>query len=273
MTSDVLAADETRPAEGMRERKKRRTRELISNTATRMFLAHGFDEVKVTDIARACDVSEKTVYNYFPTKESLLLDREAAMADAIRRALGPAAAPRPPVDAALEVLAADLDGITGPLADRGAEGLAMLRRFTELLEATPSLRAAQRDMENRLVQVAAEAMAAGAGVDPDDPEPQIAAYAVIGLWRVQFRALRRYIADDARPAGELHGAVSADVRRAASLISSGLWTFGVMVTGTGGREQMDTAAVTAQRTARQVATAIRRARTARRLAESKGRRA
>jgi AcrR family transcriptional regulator len=261
MTSYALPADGTRPAEGMRARKKRQTRELISNTATRMFLAHGFDQVKVTDIARQCDVSEKTVYNYFPTKESLLLDREGAMADAIRRALGPGSPARSPVEAALDVLAGDLDGITASLGDRDGDGLAMLRRFTELLDATPSLRAAQRDLENRLVQVAAEAMAARAGVDPDDPEPQIAAHSVIGLWRVQFHALRRYAADDAVAAGELHETVSAEVRRAARLIDSGLWTFGVMVTGSGGREQLDAAAETAQRTARQVATTLRQART------------
>ncbi len=77
--------------EGLRERKKRLTRQLISDTATGMFLERGFDEVRVTEIAVAAGVSEKTVYNYFPTKESLLLDREAAMAHSIREALGPGA--------------------------------------------------------------------------------------------------------------------------------------------------------------------------------------
>ena len=67
--------------EGLRERKKRLMRQLISDTATAMFLERGFDEVRVAEVAAACDVSEKTVYNYFPTKESLILDREEAMAD------------------------------------------------------------------------------------------------------------------------------------------------------------------------------------------------
>ena len=47
----------------------------------------GFDEVKVSDVAAACDVSEKTVYNYFPTKESLLFDQEETTAAQIREAL------------------------------------------------------------------------------------------------------------------------------------------------------------------------------------------
>ena len=74
--------------EGLRERKKRLMRQLISNTATSMFLERGFEEVRVAEVAAACEVSEKTVYNYFPTKESLLLDREQDMADGLRRVLG-----------------------------------------------------------------------------------------------------------------------------------------------------------------------------------------
>src|SRR4051794_23757115 len=61
--------------EGLRERKKRQTRQLLSDTATELFLSHGFDAVRVSEIARRCGVSEKTVFNYFPTKESLVIDR------------------------------------------------------------------------------------------------------------------------------------------------------------------------------------------------------
>ena len=81
-TSDIPAA------EGLRERKKRMTRQLISDTATGMFLEAGFDEVRVADVAAACGVSEKTVYNYFPTKESLIFDRFEDMEADVRRTLG-----------------------------------------------------------------------------------------------------------------------------------------------------------------------------------------
>ena len=63
------------PGEGLRQRKKRVMRQLISDTAPAMFLERGFEEVRVAEVAAACDVSEKTVYNYFPTKESLLFDQ------------------------------------------------------------------------------------------------------------------------------------------------------------------------------------------------------
>lgn len=54
---------------GLRERKKRQTRELIAAVAHRLFGERGFDAVTVAEVARAADVSEGTVYNHFPTKE------------------------------------------------------------------------------------------------------------------------------------------------------------------------------------------------------------
>ena len=77
-------------AEGLRERKKRLMRQHLSDTATRMFLERGFDAVRVSEIAEACGVSEKTVFNYFPAKESLILDR----LDARWPRSGPAGRPR-----------------------------------------------------------------------------------------------------------------------------------------------------------------------------------
>ncbi|MCK8677474.1 TetR/AcrR family transcriptional regulator [Streptomyces lichenis] len=61
--------------EGLRERKKRQTRQHISDTATLLFLQRGFDAVTIGEIARVADVSVNTVYNYFPAKEDLFLDR------------------------------------------------------------------------------------------------------------------------------------------------------------------------------------------------------
>src|SRR3954463_2290716 len=57
---------------GLRARKKQQTRELIAETARRLFAERGFDRVTVAEIARAAEVSEKTVFNYFPTKEDLV---------------------------------------------------------------------------------------------------------------------------------------------------------------------------------------------------------
>ncbi|WP_290054829.1 TetR/AcrR family transcriptional regulator [Amycolatopsis solani] len=62
---------------GLRERKKQATRLLISNVATGLFIQRGFDQVTVAEIAEAAGVSKMTVFNYFPRKEDLFLDRHA----------------------------------------------------------------------------------------------------------------------------------------------------------------------------------------------------
>ena len=94
------------PGEGLRERKKRLMRQLLSDTATRMFLDRGFDAVRVAEVAEACGVSEKTVFNYFPTKESLVLDRLEAIVESLRVGLADPAVP--PVQAALAILDREL---------------------------------------------------------------------------------------------------------------------------------------------------------------------
>ena len=61
---------------GLRERKKARTRRLIADSAARLFAEHGYENVAVSDVARDAEVAEQTVYNYFPTKERLVTDRD-----------------------------------------------------------------------------------------------------------------------------------------------------------------------------------------------------
>src|SRR6202012_6170691 len=75
------------PAEGLRERKKRLMRQQLSDTATAMFLDRGFDGVRVAEVGAACGVSEKTVFNYFPAKEGLVMDRRDATLSALSSGL------------------------------------------------------------------------------------------------------------------------------------------------------------------------------------------
>ena len=66
---------------GLRELKKARTRRLIADTAARLFAERGYERVAVSDVAREAEVAEQTVYNYFPTKERLVTDREEQVQD------------------------------------------------------------------------------------------------------------------------------------------------------------------------------------------------
>jgi AcrR family transcriptional regulator len=77
------------PAETLRARKKRQTRERVAAVAARLFRTHGYERVRMRDIAKAADVAEQTLYNYFPTKEHLIFDLdhefEQRLVDVVRQ--------------------------------------------------------------------------------------------------------------------------------------------------------------------------------------------
>ena len=206
---------------GLRELKKQRTRHLIADTAVRLFAERGFEAVSVVEVAKAAEVSEATVFNYFPTKESLVLDRlDATMASLRTGLIEPGVSS---VEAALRILDDELSAMTTWLAsqDDPLKAGNLIKRFGDLIDATPSLRAHQSDMMDQFVAVAAELLAEQAGMSAEDPEPQIAATALLGLWRIQFQGLRKYL-DGTRSPAQVHQAVSADVQRAGRLIDNGL---------------------------------------------------
>jgi AcrR family transcriptional regulator len=252
-------ADTDRAERGLRERKKILMRQLISDTATLLFLEKGFDEVRVSEVAAACDVSEQTVYNYFPTKESLVLDREEKSAEEIRRALGPGATATP-VDAVVAILTDEINQFVEYLNSSDHTKLSEILLFNELIESTPSLRAARSDMIERLAQVAAEAMATRAGLDPSDPEPQIAADALLGLWRFYYRAIIKH-SSGSLTIEQMRDAVLDEVRRAARLLDSGLWSFATVVQDNG-RQQFQVALDASNDARKQVLLAMKQAKDA-----------
>jgi AcrR family transcriptional regulator len=209
----------------LRDRKKRLLRQELSDTATEMFLDRGFDAVRVVDIAAACGVSEKTVYNYFPTKESLILDRWDTTMGSLRTGFSDPAVS--PVQAALWILAGELGALISWLMaqDDPVAACTLFQRFGAMIRTTPALRAHQYDVTEQLIAVTAEILAERTGTHPEDPEPQIAATALVGLWRVQSESLRRNL-DGAHVPVVIHQVVTDDVERAAQLIATGLHSFG-----------------------------------------------
>src|ERR1700716_343970 len=94
----ILAPMNSQP--GLRERKKQRTRETIARAAHELFAERGYHETTLPDIAGAADVSTRTIFAYFPSKEDILFSDFAAMKEALAQAL----AERPEGEDALETV-------------------------------------------------------------------------------------------------------------------------------------------------------------------------
>lgn len=246
---------EIRPDEGLRERKKRLMRQQISDTATCMFCERGFDAVRIAEIADEVGVSEKTVYNYFPTKESLVFDREDEQIELLRRCLAERGPDVSPTEAMLGMIEDEVSRFHGI----DPRMVPMMLEFSRLVRETPALQTAMRQMTARLIEVATEALAEGAEVDPRDPEPQIAAHALVGLWDVHVSSRRRHIVDGTPP-NQIQELVMDDTRRAARLLETGLWSFNSVVQGAKTRNQLADAARAANEARKQVIEALRQAR-------------
>jgi AcrR family transcriptional regulator len=125
-------------ATGLRERKKVRLREAIAATAIRMFLDAGFDQVSITDIAREAEVSRRTLFAYFPTKEDLVLQRFADHEDEAARTVRARRTDLPPLDALRD---AWLDGLRRRDPSTGLNDDPEMMAFLRLISSTGSLAA------------------------------------------------------------------------------------------------------------------------------------
>ncbi|HEY1449524.1 MAG TPA: TetR family transcriptional regulator [Solirubrobacteraceae bacterium] len=245
------------PDEGLREQKKRLTRQRISDVATTLFLVRGFEHVTVSEIARIVGVSEKTVFNYFPTKESLVFDRADEGVERLTAALRERDAGESPTKAMLRALNEEPEEL-----EQLPDAIHMfMPLFSEMIAATPALHAAWLALHARLVEVATQALAEHAEVDPRDPEPIIAARAIVGLLEVEYASRIRHIEAGLRGA-KLREAVNADVERAARMLDTGLWSFGLLTQGARTRTQLREAAAAAEEARTQVIDALKHARSA-----------
>jgi AcrR family transcriptional regulator len=246
---------ERRPNEGLRERKKRITRQQISDVATTLCVSRGFEHVRVSDVAEIVGVSEKTVYNYFPTKEAMVFDLADETVERLAAALRDRDAGESPTSAVARLIREDMERFEQLPKDAHE----FFPRFAEMVDATPSLRAAWRDIQARLVEVAAEELAAWAGVDPREPEPIIAAQALVGLQSVVYDSRVRH-AEAGLPGAELIAMVRADLDRAVRLLEAGLGSFDLLSQERRSRRQLAEAARAAEEARTQVIAAVKQAR-------------
>src|SRR3954454_6224335 len=153
---------------GLRERKKERTRQLIADTARRLFAERGFDAVTVTEIAREAEVAPATVFNYFPTKEDLFYSRLEAFEDELLRAVRE----RPVGTGVLAAFADFLLGQRGVLA-MGSPGddeaaTEQVRTITRIVTESPALLARERQVFDAYARDLARLIAEETGADADD---------------------------------------------------------------------------------------------------------
>jgi AcrR family transcriptional regulator len=208
-------------AEGLRERKKRKTRELIAETARRLFAERGFEQVTVTEIAHEAEVSPATVFNYFPTKEDLFYSRLEAFEDELLNAIRDRAAGESVIDA----FAGFLLGQGGVLTMDAPEADEQLRTITRIITESPALLARERQVFDRYAQTLAALLAEETGSDATDVVPSAVARAMLGLHRALIDEVRR-AALAGTPAHEIRDRVRAGAERALAQLKHGLADYG-----------------------------------------------
>jgi AcrR family transcriptional regulator len=195
---------------GLRELKKEQTRQLISETAWRLFADRGFDPVTVAEIAREAQVAEATVFNYFASKEDLFYSR----LDAFGTRLTDAVSGRPPGEPALGAFRRALlaeDGLLGQAETGDAEALVRLRTVNRVIADSPALLAREHQAMSHTADALAAMLAAETAAATDDIRPQVAANALLGLHRALIDHVRRRVL-----AGDDLSGLAAEVRKLAA---------------------------------------------------------
>ncbi|WP_242514094.1 TetR family transcriptional regulator [Streptomyces leeuwenhoekii] len=170
----------------MRERKKRRTRDALLRAALELFTARGYERTTVDDIAEAADVSQRTFFRYFASKEeaAFFVSRlaEARFVDAVRaRPAG-----EPPLEALRQSLAESWASIGEAIEQLVPLELHM--RFCQVIETTPALLAAHLRRATELEEEIARVIAEREGLDVDtDPRPRVVVAVFGAVMRVTER--------------------------------------------------------------------------------------
>ena len=188
-------------------RKRRRGR--IGSLARRS--RRGFEAVTVSEIAEAADVSQKTVFNYFPTKEDLVYEREAAVEEALLesvRELGP-----------LEGMRRFLLNVFSRLGEKGAPETMAVR--ARIIASSPALQARERAIFAGYTRALAELLGEQSGAEREDVRAFVAANALIGVNRALLDSARRKVLAGRRGA-RLVKEIHAEAEQALDLLERGL---------------------------------------------------
>jgi AcrR family transcriptional regulator len=212
----------SQPKPGLRERKKQQTRQLIADAARRLFAKRGFDAVTVAEVAAAADVSEATVFNYFPTKEDLfysgLESFEEELLSAIRE--------RKPGESVLAAFRRFVLEPRGLLAAKDPAAGDRLAAITRVISESPALLSREQQIFAGYTDSLASLLAEEGGAKPGDLEPWVVANALMGVHRALVRFARSQIV-----AGKRNPRLAREVRaqgeRALAALESGLGKYAI----------------------------------------------
>ena len=204
--------------EGLRARKKRAAHEAIAATARRLFADRGFDAVTVAEIAAAADVSEKTVFNHFPTKEDLAF---AGREEGLTRLVADITE-RPRGTSVLEVFRALTTTVIDDLVAPGNEDLLAVAK---ILRHSPALQERLTAGWESGAAVVTAAIAETSGAAEDDLVPGIVARTLWWTHRSIFLvALHGLLAEEDRE--QLVARLRVDADRAYGQLADGFGEYG-----------------------------------------------
>jgi AcrR family transcriptional regulator len=201
----------SQPTLGLRETKKRRTRQALIDAAMRLYREKGFEGVTIAEIAREAEVAPRTFFGYFETKEDVFLGRGDDRLDRIVRAIRERDRRQPILSAVRPVLMQDREST---LAEHAARpGLSDLLRH-------PSITSRLRERWNRWEDLLATAIADDVGASLDDPRPKVVAAAITAAIRIAAAAAQKQPRERKQIAEQVF-----------DLLASGLGRYGAEVRG------------------------------------------
>jgi AcrR family transcriptional regulator len=208
---------------GLRERKKLRTRLLIAETARRLFAERGFEAVSVAEVARGAEVSEATVFNYFPTKEDLVYFGmeafEEELLDAIRN--------RPAGMSVLDAFGRFVIQPRGLLAAGDETAQEALLSVTRMIAASPALLTRERHILARYIESVAALLQEETGAGPNELVPWVVASTLVGLHGALIDYVRRRLVEDTPDVHRLARELRREGKMAIELLREGLGDYAI----------------------------------------------
>jgi len=208
---------------GLRARKKQQTRQLIADSARRLFAERGFEEVSVSEVARAADVSDATVFNYFPTKEDLFYSGLERFEDQLLAVVRD----RPRGESIVDAVGRFFLQPRGFLASDDPQAVARLLEISRMVAESPALLAREREILSRYTDSLARLIAEQTSAAVDDLRPAVAAAALIGVHRALIEHVRQQILTGDHDLARLRRSTRSAGKKALALLDQGLGNYGL----------------------------------------------